>query len=464
MSLPEILITQLEQIVGKNRVVTEPGDLQFFGVDRTTQWQPNPSVIVFPGSTGQVLQLVSLANREKLPIVPSGGRTGLSGGAVAANGELVISLEKLNRLLEINPTERTLRCEAGMITQHIQEKAMEQGLFYPVDFAAAGSSQIGGNIATNAGGMGVLKYGMTRNWVRGLTVVTGAGELLELNHGLLKNNSGYDFRHLLIGSEGTLGLICEAILGLTTPPQNPNVILLGLNHAKFIPEVVSLFLGQLSLTACEFFSHRALEKVLISFSQHHPLEQSAPFYLLIEFEQPDAAARETVLALFAESSTKQWVADGVISNSQAQANELWRLRESITDVIAPWQPYKMDIAVSPSKLADFISAAGPLLSQLHPGFEVIWFGHAGDGNLHLNILKPKSLEAPAFNDKCRELSRKIASLVREYRGTISAEHGIGLLKKSYLTYIRSEEEIALMKQVKKVFDPNGIMNPGKVFD
>ena len=215
--LSEQIILRLNEIVGDQRVLLDAADLQRFGVDRTTIWQASPCAVVVPGSTEEVQQIVRLANECNLAIVPSGGRTGLSGGAVAKEGEIVVAMDRLNQVIDFNPLDRCVTVGAGMITANLQDYAAEQGLFYPVDFASTGSSQIGGNIATNAGGIKVIRYGMTRDWVMGLKVVNGAGDILELNKGLVKNNTGYDFRHLFICSEGTLGLICEATIQLTRP-------------------------------------------------------------------------------------------------------------------------------------------------------------------------------------------------------------------------------------------------------
>ena len=219
--LPGPIIEQLIDIVGESRLLLGDDDLQRFGIDRTTLWKAAPCAVVLPGSTAEVQAIVRLANQCNLAIVPSGGRTGLSGGAVAKDGELVVALDRINQVIEFNPMDRSVTVGAGMITAKLQEFAEQQGLFYPVDFASSGSSQIGGNIATNAGGIKVIKYGMTRSWVAGLKVINGAGDILELNKGLAKNNTGYDLRHLFIGSEGTLGLICEATIQLARPPVEP---------------------------------------------------------------------------------------------------------------------------------------------------------------------------------------------------------------------------------------------------
>ena len=236
----ERIITELKAIVGDDKVRLDADTLHSHGRDWTKAWEPAPMAVVFPRSTEQVQAIVQLANTEQLAVVPSGGRTGLSGGAVAANGELVVSFDYMNQISDFDPIDRTVRCQAGVITEQLQHYAEEQGLYYPVDFASAGSSQIGGNIATNAGGIKVLRWGMTRDWVAGLTVVTGSGEILHLNNGLLKNNAGYDLRQLFIGAEGTLGLICEATMQLTRQPKNLTAFVLGVEN---FDGIMSLFFG-----------------------------------------------------------------------------------------------------------------------------------------------------------------------------------------------------------------------------
>jgi len=290
-AISSTVVAALREIVGGNRVLDDPVSLRTYGVDRTTLWSPAPSLVVLPGTTAEVQAIVRLANRHGIPIVPSGGRTGLSGGAVAEKGELVVAMDRMNRILDFSPIDRTVTVEAGVVTQRLQDFAREQGLYYPVDFAAAGSSQIGGNIATNAGGIKVIRYGMTRDWVAGLKVVDGNGNVLELNRGLVKNNSGLDFRHLFIGSEGTLGIITEATLGLARAPAERSVMVLGVADLAGILEVLHAFDGVIELSAFEFFSHNGLLKVLSHGGLAPPFQGEAPYYALLEFEHRARGAR-----------------------------------------------------------------------------------------------------------------------------------------------------------------------------
>lgn len=444
-------------------VRTDAASALKYGRDWTRLHTPNPVAVVLPGTLDQVQRLVRYANEHQLALVPSGGRTGLSGAAVACQGEVVVSMERMNRILAFDPTDRSVTCEAGVITETLQQFAADQGLYYPVDFASRGSSQIGGNIATNAGGIKVVRYGLTRDRVSALKVVTGQGEVLELNRGLIKNASGYDLRHLFIGSEGTLGIIVEATLKLTRPPCEPVVMVLGVPDLGSIMSLYHSFRNRLELNAFEFFSERALGHVLAK-GLHRPFQTEAPYYVLVEFDNPDGLHTDTALTLFEQGAEQGWLVDGVISQSHTQAQELWRLREDISESIAAHQPYKNDIALRIAKVPAFLAEADTLLRREYPDFEVLWYGHIGDGNLHINILKPTHLETAAFAKQCGTVSEHLFALLQQYGGSISAEHGVGLLKKPYLHYSRDATEIAYLRAIKQVFDPNRIMNPGKIFD
>ncbi|NKI18750.1 FAD-binding oxidoreductase [Spongiibacter sp. KMU-166] len=458
------VIAELEAIVGADKVRCDEDTLFSHGRDWTKAWEPAPLAVVFPRSAEEVQAIVKLAKRESLAIVPSGGRTGLSGGAVAAQGELVVSFDYMNKISDFDPIDRTVQCQAGVITEQLQHYAEEQGLYYPVDFASAGSSQIGGNISTNAGGIKVLRWGMTRDWVAGLKVVTGNGDLLELNRGLLKNNAGYDLRQLFIGAEGTLGLIVEATMQLTRPPKNLTAFVLGVENFDGIMNLFNRFQAEMDLTAFEFFSEQALQKVVAHSGLPRPFESACPYYALLEFEKLNDEVEEQAMALFESCVEEGWVLDGVMSQSLEQLNNLWRLREDISETISQWTPYKNDISTVISKVPGFLQDVEELVTAEYPSFEIIWFGHIGDGNLHLNILKPDDLDKAEFFAQCSKVSVAVFDIVKRYGGSVSAEHGVGLLKKDYLTYSRSAEEVALMRQVKQVFDPAGIMNPGKIFD
>lgn len=456
------VVKELEGLVQEGRVLADADSLQHYGCDWTKQWQPDPLAIVLPKSLEEVQALVLWANENQVSLVPSGGRTGLSGGAVARNKEVVISLDLLNEINEFSDTERTVRCGAGVVTQQLQDFAEEKGFYYPVDFASSGSSQIGGNISTNAGGIKVIRYGMTRDWVAGLTVVTGKGDVLSLNKGLVKNATGYDLRHLFVGAEGTLGIVVDATIQLARPPKNLTVLVLGTPDFASIMQVLNTFQSNIDLTAFEFFSDVAASHVVAGGKVARPFAEQTPYYALLEFEADNEQMLDTAMSLFESCLEQGWVVDGVMSQSERQAENLWKLREYISETISEFTPYKNDISVTISHVPDFIAEVDAIVKAHYPDFEIVWFGHIGDGNVHLNILKPAGLAKEEFFSHCQKVSQWVFEIVQKYEGSISAEHGVGLLKQPYLSYSRSEEEIAYMKAIKQAFDPKGIMNPGKV--
>lgn len=457
------LIEELKTLVEPGKVLTDAASLDAYGKDWTKQFAPAPLAIAFPKTIEEVQAVVRWANERNVALVPSGGRTGLSAGAVAANGEVVVAFDYMNKIVQFNAFDRTAVCQAGVVTAQLQAFASEQGLYYPVDFASAGSSQIGGNISTNAGGIKVIRYGMTRNWVAGMKVVTGKGEILELNRDLIKNATGYDLRQLFIGAEGTLGFVVEATMRLDRAPKNLTAMVLGAANLEAIMPVLHAFQSRLDLTAFEFFSDKAMAKVLARGDVPAPFETECPYYALLEFEATSEDVTGAALEVFEHCVEQEWVLDGVMSQSEQQLQNLWKLREYISETISHWTPYKNDISVTVSKVPAFLNEIDAIVEENYPDFEVIWFGHIGDGNLHLNILKPDAMPKEEFFAKCATVNKWVFETVDKYNGSISAEHGVGMTKRDYLGYSRSAEEIAIMKAIKAVFDPNGVMNPGKIF-
>lgn len=448
--------------IHKSQIKTDAESLKYYGKDWTTYFDIKASAILFPSSTTDVVEIVKWARKNKISLVPSGGRTGLSGAACALNDEVIVSFEKMNRILQFNETDSTVDIEAGVITESLQEFAKSKNLYYPVDFAARGSSQMGGNIATNAGGIKVVRYGLTRDWVVGLEVVTGTGEVLHLNNGLVKNATGLDLRHLFIGSEGILGFITQAKIKLAPPTPPLKVFVFALDQLSSVMKVFSEFKNNTNIQAYEMFSEKALNHVLHATGLPRPVETKTDFYVVCEVECPTDAAEEKIMATFESCLEKGWLVDGVISQSEVQAKTFWRYREDISESLSKFSPYKNDVAVSISKVPDFMSDLDQVLSKAYPNWEVIWFGHIGDGNLHINILRPEGMTKETFVAECRKVDELVFKAVQKQQGSISAEHGVGLTKKSFLTYTRSKEEIEIMKGIKKVFDPDNIINPGKV--
>ena len=456
------ILTKISELVDC-KISTDSEILNEYGTDWSNEFTPNPLAVIFPRTTDEIKKIVLLANKENTALVPSGGRTGLSGGGTALNNEVIISFDKMNQILEFNEIDQTLKVQAGVTTKEVQDFAKDKNLLYPVDFGSKGSSQIGGNIATNAGGVNVIRYGSTRNWIRGIKVVTGLGDVLELNKGLIKNATGYNLMNLFIGSEGTLGFITEAVLQLSSLPKTNRVFLLSISDISKVSNILVAFRNILKLNAFEFFSENAVNHVLKNKDLSFPIKQSSPFYILIDFELESETTLEKSLETYNKLLEENLITDGILSQSDSQSKQLWRFREDITESISRHFTYKNDISVRPHQIPGFLSELEIVLRNEYPSFEVIWFGHIGDGNLHLSILKPNELNRNEFIKKCRDVSKLVYKLIERYEGSISAEHGIGVIKKNYLKHSRSKNEIDIMKKIKEIFDPNNIINPGKIF-
>ena len=379
---------------------------------------------------------------------------------MATDGELVLSLERMRQLDAIDRLGLTVHVQAGAVTEAVHRHCAEAGLFWPVDFASKGSSQVGGNLATNAGGVRVIRYGLTRQWVLGLTVVLANGEVLELNGALEKNNTGVDLRQLFIGSEGILGVITEATLKLTRLPGKVEVLLLALPSLEAVLELFARArAGPFTVMAYEFFTAQCLLRVTRHRKFKAPFEQPSSHYVLLEVEQVEGPLDTWLQSLF----ESKLVTDGTLAQNSEQARELWAYREAISESLsATGLPHKNDIALPISKLHAFCAALEQLLQQRYADWELCLFGHIGDGNLHVNILKPDAMDKAAFLARTHEVDAALFDLVRAHLGSVSAEHGIGLLKKDWLGHTRSAAEIELMRSLKRTVDPLGILNPGKV--
>lgn len=458
-------LAEARAIVGVEHLATDPETLEAYGRDWTRVHAPRPSAVVFVHTTEQVSRLLTLAQQRQVAIVPSGGRTGLAGGAVAARGELVLSFERMRHMHEVDPVARTVRVQAGAVTKAVHDHVAPHGLTWPVDFASSGSSQVGGNIATNAGGVRVVRYGLTRQWVIGLQVVLMGGQVLELNGALEKNNTGIDLRQVFIGSEGILGVVTEATLKLTRRPREGRVVFLGVSdlEAALVVFASARRTPGLELLAFEYLTDLCLDAVLEETKAPAPLSERSPAYVLVELESSDDAEVETqwLEALLTEGL----IQDGVVAESAHQSQALWALRERISETLSKRGfVHKNDVSVPVSSLTAFTRDMRAAFLQHYPDFPIYFFGHVGDGNLHVNVMKPESLDRESFMERCKGTDALLFDLIRRHGGSISAEHGIGLLKKRFLPYSRTPEELRLFRALKRVFDPLGLLNPGKVFD
>ncbi len=465
------LHAELLAVLGRERCSTTPEDLTYYGSDRCRGgWPVNPSAVVFPRDIAEVQAVVRACVRHNVAIVPSGGRTGLAGAATATAGEVVLSLEKMVQILEVDVAARTMRCQPGVTLQAVQTAAADHGLLYPVDYAAKGSAHIGGSLATNAGGVKVLRYGLTRDWVLGMKVVLASGVCLDLGGALVKNNTGYDLRHLFIGSEGTLGVIVEVTLRLCSPPADTIVSLCGVpDDAAVLALFARLRASSLILSAFECFDDGCLRHVLAHRGGTSPIANASPRYVLVEVEvpSPGEAAREACTNQLSEildaAVIAEEVEDALVSATPAQARALWALREDISESLHRHTPHKADIALPVARVHEFLASWRPAVAAGLPGVEALCFGHIGDGNLHLNLLRPADDALPEFLTRVHAFDDTTYGLVQACGGSISAEHGVGLLKRDHLHYSRTPEELALFRGIKAVLDPAGLLNPGKIF-
>ncbi len=460
----ESLTATLARIVGHANVLAEAVDLAPYLTDWRGRYKGAARCVVRPGNATEVAAVVRACADAGAPIVPQGGNTSLC-GAATPDGEgraVVVSLSRLNRIVAVDPQNNTISVDAGCTLAAVQEAARAADRLFPLALAAEGSCQIGGNLSTNAGGVQVLRYGNTRDLTLGLEVVLPGGEIWNGLRGLRKDNTGYDLKHLFIGAEGTLGIITAAVLKLFPLPRtqttcwfnvaSPSVAVDLLNRAK------TEFDAQ--LTAFELVSEAALGLVLKNIPASTRPTASSPWYILAEFSDPVPEAVEHWLAAQLESGL---VADGALATSQAQAAKLWALRENISEAQKiDGISIKHDIAVPVSAIPDFLETADAALAQAFPGIRVVAFGHVGDGNLHYNLSKPDAQDNSTFIAAQLEVNRLVHDIVHSLNGSISAEHGIGQLKREEILRYKSPVEMALMRSVKQAIDPQGLMNPGKV--
>ena len=458
------LVVALAGIVGVEHVLTADVDTAPYLTDWRGRYKGAARCVVRPGCTAEVAAVVRACAAAGAPIVPQGGNTSLCGAATPDNAgrAVVVILGRLNRIVAVDAKNNTISVEAGCPLAAVQEAARAVDRLFPLALASEGTCQIGGNLSTNAGGVQVLRYGNTRDLTLGLEVVLPNGEIWNGLRGLRKDNTGYDLKQLFIGAEGTLGIITGAVLKLFPLPKtqttcwlnvaSPSVAVDLLNRAK------TEFDAQ--LTAFELVSETALGLVLKNIPATTRPTASSPWYILAEFSDAAPEAVERWLAAQLESGE---VADGALAASQAQAAKLWALRENISEAQKiEGISIKHDISVPVSAIPDFLETADAALAQAFPGIRVVAFGHVGDGNLHYNLSKPDAQDNAAFIAAQPEVNRIVHDTVHALNGSISAEHGIGQLKREEILRYKSPVEMALMRSVKQAIDPQGLMNPGKV--
>ncbi len=466
--LPAEFKAEIGERFASDFLTTESSDLETYGRDWTRVYDAAPSAVVFPRSTEQVSAFLKLCSLHKIAIVPSGGRTGLSGGAVAANGEVVLSLSRMNKIHAVDLLSSTVKVQAGAITQAVHEHCEPLGLTWPIDFSAKGSSHIGGNISTNAGGQRVIRYGPTRHWVNGLQVVTMNGDILELNGALQKNNTGLDLCQLFIGTEGTLGIITEATLKLTPLPVHTELFFFATNSLSSSLELLrhTKLHGPFTILTFEYLTNDCLNSVLRMGKHKSPFESAADSYVLLEVECVNSDAQKEKLDDWMRTALENdLIADGVLAQSHEERNDLWSLREGVSESLsAQGLVHKNDIALPIAKLDEFVKAMQKLFARNYSNLKLFLFGHLGDGNFHVNFMKPEDMEKSKFLEICSAADLEMFATVKKFGGSVSAEHGIGLLKKKALHYSRTPAELAIFKQIKQSLDPQNLLNPGKIFD
>jgi FAD/FMN-containing dehydrogenase len=467
-TLPNDLLHDLAEALGESQVLT--GDQPAYEVDWRQRWRGRALAVVRPGSTAEVAQVLRLAAWHGVSVVPQGGNTGLVGGGVpdASGSQLLLSLQRLNRVRAIDRANLTITVEAGMVLQAVQAAAAEAGLLFPLSLAAEGSCTIGGNLATNAGGTQVLRYGNARDLCLGLEVVTAAGEVWPGLTGLRKDNTGYDLRDLIIGSEGTLGIITAATLKLYPQPAASLTAMASTGSLQHCVALLGLAQARLGpgLTGFEVMNQFSLQLVKQHFAQLQQPLPPAPWTVLLEHADNDgeAAARDKFEALLGDALEQGLITDAAIAGSLAQAATLWHLREAIPLAqSAEGLNVKHDIALPVSAIPAFCAATDAALQAAIPGVRLVNFGHLGDGNLHYNVQCPPGADAADFLERHEHpINRIVYDLVQAMDGSFSAEHGVGALKRQELAERKSPVALALMRAIKQALDPQGLLNPGRV--
>ena len=467
MTISPQTIVRLKEAVGPKGFSQDPAEIAPHLVEWRSKYQGHTPLLLKPANTAEVSAILAICNQTRTPVVPQGGNTGLVGGQIPLNGEILLNLTRMNAIRKVDGDGMHLIVEAGAILANIQATADGADMYFPLSLASEGSCTIGGNLSTNAGGVNVLRYGNARDLVLGLEVVLADGKVLDLLRTLRKDNTGYDLKHLFVGAEGTLGIITAAALKLFPKPRSRATAFVAVRD----PAAAVSLLGRLQnetgglISAFELIPRIGLEFVLAHISNtKDPLSEPAPWYVLVEA----ASAGRTALTDALQDGIARTIADGLAADAAVAANEaqraaLWRLRESLSEA----QKYeggsiKHDIAVPVKDIPAFLAQACATIEEIVPGTRPVPFGHLGDGNIHFNLTVPKSAQSESFLARWAEISRAVHDLVWDFGGSISAEHGLGYMKRDEILHYKSDVEMDAMRAIKRTFDPNNILNPGKV--
>ena len=469
LSLPPNLIQRLRDIVGERGLVADAERAQY-EVDWREAYHGRAAAVVKPATTEEVSKVVALLAELRIAIVPQGGNTSLCGASVPDDSgrQVVVNLSRMNRVRAVDPENNTMTVEAGCILANLQQVADQHDRLFPLSLGAEGSCEIGGNLSTNAGGTGVLRYGNTRELVMGLEVVLPDGRVWDGLRGLRKDNTGYDLKHLFVGAEGTLGIVTAAVLKLFPKPRSQATAFIGIGDPAAAVKLLSHLRARCGERITGF---ELLQRICVDLVVKHipgardPLPEPHPWYMLAELsDSTQGAALDTLLEeALGAAAEEGLIRDAVLAASQAQRAALWKLRESVAEAQkVDGVSIKHDVSVPVSRVPDLIGRASEELAARFPDIRIVAFGHVGDGNIHYNCSKAERQDAQAFFAQAAEVNHIVYEVVRSLNGSISAEHGLGVLKRDEITHYKSALELDLMRAIKRTLDPHGLMNPGKV--
>jgi len=467
MSIQPDVISRLKEAAGPHGFTEDPQDIAPHLVEWRGRYQGRSPLLLKPRTTAEVARVLAICNEARTPIVPQGGNTGLVGGQIPFDGEVLLSLSRLNRIRKLDALGMSATAEAGVILAELQREADKADRYFPLSLASEGSCTIGGNVSTNAGGVNVLRYGNMRELVLGLEVVLADGRVVDLLRGLRKDNTGYDLKQLFIGAEGTLGIVTAAALRLFPKPGERVTAFVAVPDVK---SAISLLHAMQEATgglvsAFELMPRPGLQMVLAHISQtHDPLAAPSPWYVLAEATSGgDVQLQDIIERCLVAATGNGVVTDAVIATSETQRAALWRLRESLSEA----QKYeggsiKHDVSVPIGAIPDFLARGIAAVEALVPGVRPVPFGHLGDGNIHFNFSVPMGGDSAAFLTRWEDINRVVHDVVHTFDGSISAEHGIGVMKRDEILRYKNATEIETMRALKRTLDPHNILNPGKV--
>lgn len=467
---PDDLLARFAAIVGEKYAIRQAGDMAPYLVEMRDLYSGKAAIVLRPGSTEEVSEILKLASETGTAVVPQGGNTGLVGAQIPwdKGNEVIVSLTRMNRIRSVDPAGNTLTVDAGVTLGQAREAADEADRLFPLSLPSEGTCQIGGNLSTNAGGTAVLAYGNARELTLGLEVVLADGRIWNGLRSLRKDNTGYDLKDLFIGAEGTLGIITGAVLKLYPKPETRVTAFIGM---KEIADAGKLFETARKVCAQTLTTFEVIPRIGIEYVLRHgeqvrePLAGPHPWYVLMELSGPagETGVAGLIEAALGEALEQEFIDDAAIAASLGQSEDFWRLRELLSEVQThEGGSIKHDVSVPVAKVPEFITRAGKIVTGMIPGARPVPFGHYGDGNIHYNVSQPVDGDKKAFLDRWYEVNDAVHAIVTELNGSISAEHGIGRMKKDLLPSVKSEVELDLMRAIKKTLDPDAILNPGKL--